>query len=295
MMEVGGAWFGECIVKKVGTGQTLCFGPIPGCRELLARIRDDGGGIGGVWFGECIVKKVGDGTDTLFWSDPWVDGIPLCRRFRRLFDLVETQLCSVAEMASLGWGVGGAAWVWRRPLRGWEEEMSEECQSLLLNISLQVHSPDSWVWQPDPDNGYSVRSAYHLLTVQDSVTLHAADGLILHPQVPLKVFILAWRLLRDRLPTKANLVTRGILSPEAHFCVSGCGAVESAQHLFLSCSTFGPLWPMVVPGGVALLCNSFGLLAFGLYGMSEIPDVSVAQQIHYSTCWTRSRIIPIGG
>ncbi|GAU11649.1 hypothetical protein TSUD_334620 [Trifolium subterraneum] len=171
----------------------------------ITRIRDNGGGIGGAWFGECIVKKVGDGTDTLFWSDPWVDEIPLCRRFRRLFDLAETQLYSVAEMASLGWGA------------------------------------DSWLWQPDPDNGYSVRSVYHLLTFQDSISLHVADGLIWQPQVPLKVSILAWRLLRDRLPTKANLVTRGIFSPEAHFCVSGCGAVESAQHLFLSCSTFGPL------------------------------------------------------
>ncbi|MCI39465.1 glutamate-gated kainate-type ion channel receptor subunit GluR5, partial [Trifolium medium] len=60
--------------------------------------------------------------------------------------------------------------------------------------------------------------------------------------VPLKVSIFAWRLLQDRLPTRANLVSRGILSTAAHHCVSGCGAVESAQHLFLSCGTFGPLW-----------------------------------------------------
>ncbi|GAU24512.1 hypothetical protein TSUD_156240 [Trifolium subterraneum] len=265
----------------------------------IARIRDNGGGLGGAWFGESIVKKVGDGTDTLFWSDPWVDEIPLCLRFRRLFDLAVTQLCSVAEMALLGWGAGGAAWVWRRPLRGrlFDLAVTQLCsvaEMALLGWGL-LHSPDSWLWQPDADNGYSVRSAYHLLTFQDSVTLHAADDLIWHPQVPLKVSILAWRLLRDRLPNKANLVTRDILSPEAHFCVSGCGAVESDQHLFLSCSTFGQLWPLEALGGVALLCNSYGLLAFGLYGMSEIPDVSVAQQIHYNTCWTRSRIILIGG
>ncbi|MCI46876.1 glutamate-gated kainate-type ion channel receptor subunit GluR5, partial [Trifolium medium] len=59
------------------------------------------------------------------------------------------------------------------------------------------------------------------------------------------VSIFAWRLLRDRLPTKANLVIRGILSSETHFCESGCGAVESTQHLFLSCSTFGSLWTLV--------------------------------------------------
>ncbi|GAU16302.1 hypothetical protein TSUD_299340 [Trifolium subterraneum] len=70
----------------------------------IARIRDSGGGIGVAWFGEGISKKVGDGSDTLFWSDFWVDGIPLCERFWRLFYLAETQLCSVAEMASLGWG-----------------------------------------------------------------------------------------------------------------------------------------------------------------------------------------------
>ncbi|MCI49454.1 70 kDa peptidyl-prolyl isomerase, partial [Trifolium medium] len=101
---------------------------------------------------------------------------------------------------------------------------------LLLDVSLQEQSSDSWQWQPDPDGGYTVRGAYQLLTSQDSVTLDVAEGLIWHSQVPLKVSIFAWRLLRDRLPTKANLVTRGILSSEAHFCVSGCGAVESAQH-----------------------------------------------------------------
>jgi hypothetical protein len=37
----------------------------------------------------------------------------------------------------------------------------------------------------------------------------------------------------------------GIISPEDHFCVSGCGGVESAWHLFLSCSTFRSLWVLV--------------------------------------------------
>ncbi|GAU34816.1 hypothetical protein TSUD_394420 [Trifolium subterraneum] len=188
-----------------------------------------------LWGGEREIERwgkervfvVGDASDTLFWSDPWVDGIPLCERSGRLFVLAETRSCSVAKMASLGWGAGGEAWVWRRPLRGWEEGMLGECQSLLLNLSMQ-----------------------------DSVTLHAADDLIWHPQVPLKVSILAWRLLRDRLPTKANLVTRDILSSEAHFCVSGCRMVESAQHLFLSCSTFGSLWSLVSSWIGSSLVNS---------------------------------------
>ncbi|PNX70272.1 70 kDa peptidyl-prolyl isomerase, partial [Trifolium pratense] len=144
-----------------------------------------------------------------------------------------------------GWEAGGAAWVWRRRLWAWEEELLGECQTLLFTLSLQDHVSDRWQWQSDLDDVYTVRGAYQLLTSQDAVTLDAASDLIWHRQVPLKVSICAWRLLRDRLPTKANLVTRGILSEADHLCVSGCGEIETVQHLFLSCSTFGALWPLV--------------------------------------------------
>ncbi|GAU23355.1 hypothetical protein TSUD_334020 [Trifolium subterraneum] len=166
-------------------------------------------------------------------------------RFGRLFDLAENKSVSVAEMFLLGWGAGGEAWLWRRPLRVWEEEILGECQTLLLDISLQAHFSDSWSWQSDPVDGYTVCGAYQLLTEQDMAPLNAVAGLIWHTQVPLKVSILAWRLLRDRLPTKANPISRGILPVEDHFCAFGCGAVESAQHVFLSCSSSGSLWSLI--------------------------------------------------
>ncbi|KAK2444671.1 hypothetical protein QL285_015679 [Trifolium repens] len=123
--------------------------------------------------------------------------------------------------------------------------MLRECQTLLLPIIVQAQSPNVWRWQPDPDADYSVRGAYQLLTSQDLFTLGEADDLVWHKQVPLKVSIFAWRLLRDQLPTKSNLVARDIIPPEVHFCVSGCGGIESAQHLFLLFSTFGTLWALV--------------------------------------------------
>ncbi|GAU12294.1 hypothetical protein TSUD_142030 [Trifolium subterraneum] len=61
------------------------------------------------------------------------------------------------------------------------------------------------------DDRYTVRGAYQLLTAQDVVSLGDTTCLIWHTQVPLKVSILACRLLRDRLPTKANLSSRGII------------------------------------------------------------------------------------
>ncbi|GAU49673.1 hypothetical protein TSUD_91110 [Trifolium subterraneum] len=213
-------------------------------REIV-NIREGRGDRGGGWFGECVSKKVGDGSGTLFWTDPWLEGTPLCERFGRLFDLDVHKLSRVDEMFALGWEVGGEAWEWRRQLWAWEEELVRECQDLLHAFSLQAHFSDSWQWQPDPANGDSVRSAYQILTSQESAPLPATSDLILHKQVPLKISILAWRLLRDRLPTKANLAARDIITPAAHLCVSGCGDIESAQHLFLSCSTFGSLWSSV--------------------------------------------------
>jgi hypothetical protein len=78
------------------------------------------------WFGECVTRKVGDGTDTFFWSDPWLGGIPLCERFGRLFDLAETKWGTVAEMYASGWRVRREAWLWRRQLWVWEEDMLRE-------------------------------------------------------------------------------------------------------------------------------------------------------------------------
>jgi hypothetical protein len=74
-----------------------------------------------------------------------------------------------------------------------------------------------WLWQPGPDAGYSVLGAYKLLTSQDSFTLGEAEDLVWHKQIPLKVSILGWRLLRHRLPTKTNLVARDIISLEVIF------------------------------------------------------------------------------
>lgn len=123
----------------------------------------------------------------------------------------------------------------------WEEEMLEECKTLLLDVSLRVDVTDQWLWLPDPSKGYSVRGAYHVLTSKDLPLADSAAEMIRNRQVPLKVSVFAWRLLRDRLPTKSNMVNRGVISSEAAVCVSGCGSIESAQHLLLSCPRFSSL------------------------------------------------------
>ncbi|CAJ2643991.1 unnamed protein product [Trifolium pratense] len=193
LVDREGLWFRVLTARYGFEEGRLCEGGQRGSvwwREI-ARIREGEGELGGRWFREHVVRRVRDGTDTLFWTDPWLDGISLRERFGRLFVLAETKSCSVAEMFALGWGADGEAWVWRRRLRAWEEELLRECQFLLLDISLQDQTSDSWQWSPDPDAGYTVAGGYQILTHQTSVALHDAENLIWHPQVPLKVSIFA--------------------------------------------------------------------------------------------------------
>jgi len=172
----------------------------------------------------------------------WAGDVPLCRSFTHLFDLTTNKYSTMADMCAIGGEDGGHVWSWRRRLWVWEEEMVKECRILLANVVVQSNVSDRWQWDPDIHDGYSVRGAYYALTSMISPTRDVTTNLVWHKQVPLKVSIVAWRLLKDMLPTKLNLQRRGIAQVTCIMCISGCGNVESASHLFLHCHIFGSLW-----------------------------------------------------
>jgi hypothetical protein len=120
-----------------------------------------------------------------------------------------------------------------------------ECRNLLYDIVLQPNISDHWLWRHDIIGGYSVRGAYNWLTTIDALDTDPTSYLIWHKQVPLKVSVLAWRLLRNRVRTKDNLARHNIISHDSQLCVIGCGGLETAQHLFLSCPVFASLWGLV--------------------------------------------------
>lgn len=122
-------------------------------------------------------------------------------------------------MFDLGWDEGGEAWKRRRRLWAWEEELLGECRLLLLTVVLQVSGNDLFMWLPDRGVGYTVRGAYCILTsgtlINHNAPLVSAD-LLWRKDIPLKVFIFAWRLFWNRLPTNVNLFCRGVIHNEAH-------------------------------------------------------------------------------
>jgi len=246
LVDRGGFWY-RVLVAMYGElgGRLEVRGRSVSCwwREV-SRIRDRVGDGGSGWFDDQVLRRVGDGFDTSFWCDRWLGAAPLCERFRRLYELTENKFMSVADLLSVDAEQWGVVWRWRRRLWQWEEELAE-CRALLLDVSLNSNVSDSWVWLPDPSHGYTVRGAYSLLTSQVPHVDDSALDLVWHKQVPFKVSIFAWRLIRDRLPTKTNLIARRVLSADRSLCVAGCGHPETAQHLFLLCDTFSVLWHML--------------------------------------------------
>ncbi|GAU39054.1 hypothetical protein TSUD_396590 [Trifolium subterraneum] len=139
---------------------------------------------------------------------------------------------------------GGTGWFAQGIERKDEYSGGDECIRVGVKLGCGVANY-YWVWRPDLSGGYSVQGTYDLLTSMGGQAMAATTDLIWHKLVPLKVSVAAWRLLRNRLPTKDNLVRRHIISQGAHLCVDGCGAPETAKHLFLSCPVFAPLWGLV--------------------------------------------------
>jgi len=78
-------------------------------------------------------------------------------------------------------------------------------------------------------------------------------------QVPLKVSLFVWRLFRNRLPTKDNLLRRHVLHLDNITCVGGCGSLENAEHLLLGCDFFGLSVDTSVTLAWFIICCSGGV------------------------------------
>lgn len=61
--------------------------------------------------------------------------------------------------------------------------------------------------------------------------------------VPPKAILMAWRLLWDKLPTRADLHRKNVLQLEDEAKCPACGIeIESSSHFFNECSLAGNVW-----------------------------------------------------
>ena len=189
------------------------------------------------------VWRVGCGDKIRFWEDCWTGiGQPLMLKYPRLFQISRQQQKLILQMGSFT----DSAWEWnlswRRPL--FDNEVASAVGFLedISHTALQQHAADSWVWKPESNGYYSSRSAYILL--QGNSEEGNMDDIfkdLWKLKIPAKASIFAWRLIRDRLPTKSNLRKRQIDINDS-LCPFCSIKEETASHLFFDCSKTQHFW-----------------------------------------------------
>ena len=172
--------------------------------------------------------RVGCGDKFKFWEDVWMGGEDsLLARYPRLYSISMQQNQSIQHMEAFkdaGW-----EWEfrWRRPLFDNEIDMAVSFLADVARSTIQAHKGDQWEWKADPSGQYTAKSAYYALWEE--------------LKLPPKFAVFAWRLIRDRLPTRVNLQRRHI-QVEDSTCPFCSREEESAGHLFFQCGKIIPIW-----------------------------------------------------
>ena len=182
-----------------------------------------------------ISWKVGCGDKFKFWKDRWIGGgSQLSVKYRRLYTISAQKHHLIQQLGAFkeeGW-----EWhfQWRRSLFDSEIELAVAFIQEIEGITISPDLNDQWRWAAEPNGSYS----------RESVLGEGQDGgykELWKLRVPSKVAIFAWRLLKDRLPTRGNLKKKRVELQE-YLCPFCRSAEESASHLFFQCSKIIPLW-----------------------------------------------------
>nr|GEY38241.1 RNA-directed DNA polymerase, eukaryota [Tanacetum cinerariifolium] len=150
-----------------------------------------------------IFKRIGNGINTRFWSDCWIGDLPLYAKFPQLYALELDKDASVAVKLSAHVDISFR----RRARGGLEQHLMAEMQSMLDLISLS-NSSDRWFCDLSSDGIFRVKEVRNF--IDDLFLPSHPDSTRWVKSIPIKINIFTWRARRDCLPTRANLVRRGV-------------------------------------------------------------------------------------
>ena len=111
-------------------------------------------------------------------------------------------------MKNMGWEWN---FKWRRNLFDNEIDMAASFLGGVEGTQIQINRRDEWTWLAETSGEYSTKSAYDEMwgaDIEGNQLQELKD--IWKLKIPPKVVVFAWRLIRDRLPTKSNLTRRHV-------------------------------------------------------------------------------------
>ena len=169
---------------------------------------------------------------------PRLDG----QKYPRLYLISSQQNHTIQQMGvhnDSGW-----EWqfTWRRLLFDNEIDMATEFLKDIETQQIQPQRSDGWAWMADSNGQFLAKSAYIVMRESSSEAIKDTTFADLWKmKVPHKILVFAWRLLRDRLPTRSNLHRRQVVINDRRCLLCG-NMEEDTGHLFFHCSKVIPLW-----------------------------------------------------
>ena len=132
--------------------------------------------------------------------------------------------------------------LWRRPLFDCEIDSAINFLGEVEGRPIQQQGDDEWEWIGHPSGTYSTHNAYQFLWEGGAAgSKEDCFAEIWKLRIPRKTAVFAWRLFKDRLPTKKNLHRRQVQIMD--LLCPFCGRVEEeASHLFIHCTKIQPIW-----------------------------------------------------
>ncbi|GKC40921.1 RNA-directed DNA polymerase, eukaryota [Tanacetum coccineum] len=198
-------------------------------------------------------KRVGNGMLTRFWSDVWIGDQQLRYLFPRIYALDEDKDCSVAAKLQ-----GAFDLSLRRHVRGGAESQQLAQLQELIGSTILANADDRWYWDLNGSGVFCVKDVRNLLDESFLPKDDIATRWIKF--IPIKINVFAWKVYLDRLPTRLNLLHRGVHVPSLS-CPLCSSALEDTSHLLFSC--------VMATDVVRLVCRWWDLVWTPLGSYSE--------------------------
>lgn len=125
------------------------------------------------------------------------------------------------------------------------------CRQLLDDVPVQANIIDRRQWDLDIYDGYTVRGTYQILTALVSSTIDATRELVWHKQVPMKVSIVAWRLLKTGCRLDVTSIGATFLRSREIFVCQGA-VMRSQRPICFSIVMFSGRYGSI--SGLGLVC-----------------------------------------
>jgi hypothetical protein len=189
-----------------------------------------------------LIKRVGPDLSINIWQDNWIPGI---QNYKPRVHLPEVTMSMVDDLFVPGercWDVE----------RVYQSFISIDAEEILKIQPSRTMEEDVMAWAYERSGGYSVRSAYRQLKGEQSESLREKEGgaassvtgkwwrVLWKLKVPPKVRIFWWRVIRNFLPSNAELKRRDV-SHESHYAACGHQS-EDLFHVIVECPWAKRLW-----------------------------------------------------